>query len=151
RHVGGRLVTPENLVPGTGRVGDLLLVYAVEEAFEHTGPVVFRAQPGPTPRVDVHAAPLPVPERAGGAQRRRPAFEARAIAQVSVARDVAREARNEVRLDVGDPDVGAPIEQLAEHLGAGPRVADDEERRLGARHRHSGSKTAAALPTGGSF
>src|SRR5262249_52681750 len=85
RHVGGRLVAPENLVPGAGRIGDLLLVYAVEESLQHTGPVLLLAQPVPTLPVPVHPAPPPLPEPARGTPRRAQCQNAR-VARSAAAR-----------------------------------------------------------------
>src|SRR5262249_47949715 len=116
------------------------------ERLQHARPVVTPAQAVPAAGIDVHAATVPVPERTGGTQRLHQALEVGALTQVAVARQVAREARDEVRLDVGDPQVGAAIQQLPEHLGAGSGIPDDEEWRLRARHSRSGSKSPGGSP-----
>ena len=136
-HVHRGLVAPENLLPWSGWGGDLLLVHAAEEGFEHARPVTLAAERPPALVVDVDAAAIPVPERSCSPQRLHQPIEVGALGQVAVPVDVPREAWNEMGFDVGDPDVGAAVQQLAEHLRAGTRIADDEERGLGTGHCRS--------------
>src|SRR6185436_3331046 len=101
---------------------------AAEEPLDHAGPVAAWTRRPPLVVGNVDAAMLPLPERARAAERGGQAIEGGALGQVAVAGDRPREARNEVRLDLGHPEVGARVQELAQHLRPRAGIADEEER-----------------------